>query len=67
MNNSMFLIGAGLVLLLVIAALIIPGRKKSEPAPVGHTKPAAEEPTPDRSVTATPAEIASAKKHTPPA
>jgi hypothetical protein len=43
------------------------GRKAPGDKPVQADAPAADEPTPDRSVTADASEIAAAKRHTPPA
>lgn len=42
-------------------------RKPAASKPVQNDSPAADEPTPDRSVTATAGEIRSARQHTPPA
>lgn len=43
------------------------GRKATTAKPVQADGPAADEPTPDRSVTAAASEISAAKRHTPPA
>jgi len=64
----------GLVLLAFLIgglAQMRPGRQPShsgqESPPLQADTPAADEPTPDRSVTATATEISAAKRHTPPA
>ena len=43
------------------------GRKAPEDKPVGANAPAADEPTPDKSVTADSQKIRHAREHTPPA
>ena len=43
------------------------GRRPKNLRPVQHDAPAADEPTPDRSVTATPAETKAARRAIPPA
>jgi len=64
----------GLVLLAFLIgglAQLRPGKQPShsgqEAQPLQPNAPAADEPTPDRSVTATPGEIRAAREHTPPA
>lgn len=57
----------------VLGALCFAALGGTRARPPGETRsgrgsqPAADEPTPDRSVTATPSEMAEARKHTPPA
>lgn len=64
---------ASIVLVFVISGLAQskpgPGaaRKKPEDRPVQANNPSADEPTPDKSVTATKGEIRHARDHTPPA
>jgi len=41
-------------------------KEQKKAAPVGPSAPAADEPTPARSATASPQQIDTAKKHTPP-
>lgn len=74
MIGYIFAVLIGLVLLAFLIgglAQLRPGpnaaRKAPGDKPVQADAPAADEPTPDRSVTATGAEISAARRHTPPA
>jgi hypothetical protein len=74
MLGYILVIGLGLVLLAVFAATLGPlragldhGAKETREQPLQANQPAADEPTPDLSVTATHSEIAAARRHTPPA
>ena len=70
-----FAIILGVVMVVLIVAAMSgrggsPARRAEKDAakkPLQSDAPAADEPTPDRSATATNAQVASAKKHTPPA
>jgi len=69
-----YILALGIGLLLVAACFAglgragpQPGRKTPGEKPVGPLDPAADEPTPDRSATASPREVAAARRHTPPA
>jgi len=60
----------GVVLGLLLLGFLVAGLAKGRPGgakPASTEKPAADEPTPARSVTATPSEVAAAQRHTPPA
>jgi hypothetical protein len=64
----------GLILLTVLLVGLVRGPARSEnsgqlpgPAPVQTNKPSADEPTPDKSATATPNQVHTAREHTPPA
>ena len=64
----------GLVLLTVLLVGLVRGPAHTEGSgrlpgkpPVPPDKPSAEEPTPDRSATATPKQVRAAREHTPPA
>lgn len=67
---------AGIVGLILVIVFVV-GLARSKPQegathggagrPVQNSSPAADEPTPDQSVTASSAEVRAAKRHTPPA
>jgi hypothetical protein len=64
----------GLVLLAVLLVGLVKGPARTEGSgrlpgkpPVQTDKPSAEEPTPDRSTTATSKQVRAAREHTPPA
>jgi hypothetical protein len=60
--------GIALVALAVLFLFRPPTRPKGKIAKSATiSAPAADEPTPDRSVTSSPSQIAAAKRHTPPA
>lgn len=70
MSYTYVLIGGGLAL--AVAAFLFLFRAPAKPKgllgkPVGPSQPAADEPSPDRSVTSSPRQVESAKRHTPPA
>ena len=65
-------IGLVLLALLLVGLAKGPARAKDSgqlpgPKPVQSNAPVADEPTPDRSATATPKQVRSAREHTPPA
>lgn len=70
MGYDYVLIGGGLAM--AVAAVLFLFRAPASPKgqlgqPVGPAQPSADEPTPDRSVTSSPRQVETAKRHTPPA
>lgn len=72
MLGYIFAAGVALVLVLLGCAVLMrsgppTGRRPEDRPPVGPDQPSADEPTPDRSITASSAEKDAARRVTPPA